>query len=645
MRSDIPGYALFIFNAHIPYIKKNRKKSAGDERWLFKAIGESYLPLLDVFLRLKNEGTPFKAAFSLSPTLITMLADPDIQERCREYLIQRADFYAREAGRESEFKLTASMHATRSAYFLKLFTEKLGCRLLDAFKSLSDSGHLELMTTAATHAFLPLLEPNAIMSRAQIKQGLDTFAEHFGFIPNGFWLPECGCRLGFDKLILEQGPRFTVIDTLAMLGSSPKAKYASFRPFSSPSGLALFANDISASLDIWSAKTGYYTAPEYLWQPDTCIEEDPGNSGEFPAEELACKKNTGPTDRKGAYNQADANKTAWRHASAFLEGLAERSKWARKIIGVPPVITISVNAEFFGSQWFEGPLWLEYVLRASASEDRPQTILPSAYLEECDNLQISMPTGSSWGDGSFGARWLNSANDWAYKQVTLACRRYLKMVRLGDMGDPLKERLINQAGRELMLAQASDWPLLLSAGRLTRMAQRRLRDHLVAFWTLFDYYREGRVDEESLRRIEGRSEIFRNLDYKKLFRERQMAVNMTDANLKDKHSAVSQLAKLREATRELAELCRQALQDGKPDALLAGKARESIAIVEEMASEVNDEALAKQYALCTHTLNLVISDIAAATTPQELEELQAKGLEAADEWTRTADMIMAKVIG
>ena len=124
-----------------------------------------------------------------------------------------------------------------------------------------------------------------------------------------------------------------------------------------------------------------------------------------------------------------------------------------------------------------------------------------------------------------------------------------------------------------------------------------------------------------------------------------MTVNMTDINIKDKQTAVSQLAKLREATRELAELCRQALQDGKPDALLAGKARESIAIVEEMAKEVNDEALAKQYALCTHTLNLVISDIAGATTPEELDMLQAKGLEAADEWTRTADMIMAKVIG
>lgn len=645
MKNNIPGAVLFIFNAHIPYIKKNRKKSAGDERWLFQAAGESYLPLIDVFLRLKNEGTPFKVAFSLSPTLITMLADPAIQERCRDYLAQRADFYAREAEHDSEFQLTARMHATRSAYFLKLFSEKLDCRLLDAFKMLSDSGNLELMTTAATHAFLPLLEPSAIMSRAQIKQGLDTFAEYFGFIPNGFWMPECGCRLGFDKLILEQGPRFTVIDTLAMLGSSPKPKYASFKPFSSPSGLALFTNDISASLDIWSAKTGFYTAPEYLWQSDSCMEAPPGSSGEFPAEEPAYRKNTGPTDRKGAYNQADANKTAWRHASVFLEGLNERCKWARKQINFPPAVTISLNAEFFGKLWFEGPLWLEYVLRASASEDHPQTVLPSAYLEECEDLQISMPTGSSWGDGSFGARWLNFANDWAYKQVTLAGRRYLKMVRLGDMGDPLKERLINQAGRELMLAQASDWPLLLSAGQLTRMAQRRLRDHLVAFWTLFDYYREGRVDEESLRRIESRSEIFQNLDYKKLFRERQMTVNMTDINIKDKQTAVSQLAKLREATRELAELCRQALQDGKPDALLAGKARESIAIVEEMAKEVNDEALAKQYALCTHTLNLVISDIAGATTPEELDMLQAKGLEAADEWTRTADMIMAKVIG
>ena len=49
-----------------------------------------------------------------------------------------------------------------------------------------------------------------------------------------------------------------------------------------------------------------------------------------------------------------------------------------------------------------------------------------------------------------------------------------------------KERALKQAARELLLAQASDWPFILRTGTSPDYARKRVKDHLLRFIALHE---------------------------------------------------------------------------------------------------------------------------------------------------------------
>ncbi len=75
-------------------------------------------------------------------------------------------------------------------------------------------------------------------------------------------------------------------------------------------------------------------------------------------------------------------------------------------------------------------------------------------------------------------------------------------------------RALNQAARELLLAQSSDWAFLMSMGTAVPYAQRRFREHTLRFTTLHDQVRAGGIDEKYLSDLEWRDSIFQELDYR-----------------------------------------------------------------------------------------------------------------------------------
>ena len=119
-------------------------------------------------------------------------------------------------------------------------------------------------------------------------------------------------------------------------------------------------------------------------------------------------------------------------------------------------------------------------------------------------------------DGGFGARWLNSGNDWLIIALSLASRHIYAMVDMAKNNADL-EPAVNQALRELMLAQSADWPLLLSSGQNVQTARKKLRNNLVAFNKLYEDCCQGRVDLESLRNLQKRTPLFADLNYKDFF--------------------------------------------------------------------------------------------------------------------------------
>ena len=72
---------------------------------------------------------------------------------------------------------------------------------------------------------------------------------------------------------------------------------------------------------------------------------------------------------------------------------------------------------------------------------------------------------------------------------------------------------MKQAARELLLAQASDWPFILRAGTSADYARRRVKDHLLRFIALHEQLTLTRVDEKWLREIESRDNVFPDVDW------------------------------------------------------------------------------------------------------------------------------------
>jgi len=73
-----------------------------------------------------------------------------------------------------------------------------------------------------------------------------------------------------------------------------------------------------------------------------------------------------------------------------------------------PVIVAPFDAELFGHWWFEGPMWLDAVIRKLASgSGRLELVTLSEYLAEYPTNEVTTPCMSSWGDKGFSEVWLN----------------------------------------------------------------------------------------------------------------------------------------------------------------------------------------------------------------------------------------------
>jgi 1,4-alpha-glucan branching enzyme len=86
------------------------------------------------------------------------------------------------------------------------------------------------------------------------------------------------------------------------------------------------------------------------------------------------------------------------------------------------------------------------------------------------------------------------------------------LVRRGSRGSVLGARAQKQAGRELLLAQASDWAFIMKTGTLVPYACRRTEEHLERFARLAAALEQDAIDGPELAAMEARYGIFPDLD-------------------------------------------------------------------------------------------------------------------------------------
>lgn len=486
-------HLLLVLHAHLPYVRHPEHAVSVEEHWLFDAMADCYLPLLDLFQRLLSERVPVPLALSVSPTLITMLEDPYFRERFSRYLEERRELCLREDHRlrkKPAFHPAIRMYERRFGHLHRLWHEDFRQDLVSALKAVSGGEGIELLTTGATHGFLPYLQPIAGAARAQIGIGMEVFERSFGERPAGFWLPECGYEPELEAELVSAGIRYTFLEGHGVLFGNPAPVGGPGEPVRGPRGVVMFPRHTGLSGQVWSAG-GYPGDPAYreyyrdigfdLETPHLVPQMHP--DGIRLPTGLKYYRITGIEGPKEPYDPVRAGGRVACQARHFLETIRETACAAETCGADAPVLACAFDAELFGHWWFEGIQWLETVLRGLARDGsgiRART--PSRYLRERPGpLAESSPVASSWGDGGFGRVWLDHSTDWIWRDLHEAgdaLRRACEKEN-GEGTDALES-----AAREILLAQSSDWPFMVSRNRTARYARRRVDEHLGRFWKL-----------------------------------------------------------------------------------------------------------------------------------------------------------------
>jgi 1,4-alpha-glucan branching enzyme len=514
------GYLTLLLHAHLPYVRHPEHEDFLEENWFFEAMTETYLPLFLVLDRLLEDGIDFRISLSLTPTLASMMLDPLLQARYVRRLERSIELAEKEVARtagDPTFHPLARFYQRRFLEMRDAFVNRYHKDLVAALARFEQTGKVEILASAATHGYLPLLSVNESAVRAQIGIGVGHYHQLFGRSANGFWLPECGYYPDVDEILRENAMRYTVLETHGLTRASERPRYGVYAPILCPSGVAAFGRDPDSSRQVWSSEVGYpgdfvyrefyrdigfdrdldYIAP-YI-HPDG-IRTDTG---------IKYYRITGKEASKEPYVPEWAERKAAQHAAHFL---SERIKQVRTLasgMDRKPIVVAPYDAELFGHWWFEGPRWLDYLIRSIALDQSSLRLVTlSEYLDEHTSNQIATPSLSSWGREGFNEMWLNGANDWIYPHLHAGAEAMEKMSSAYSDADALARRALDQAGRELLLAQSSDWAFMMASGDMKEYATRRTKTHLLRFHQLSRQIESGTIDESRLQSIELEDNLF-----------------------------------------------------------------------------------------------------------------------------------------
>jgi 1,4-alpha-glucan branching enzyme len=507
------GYLALVLHAHLPFVRHPEDPTVMEEQWLYEGITGTYLPLVQTFEGLAADGVPYRATVSLSAPLITMLADDLLKERYAAHL----------DGPEPHYHRLARMYWERFQSIRHTWRCHDG-DLIRAFRRLQDAGGLEVITSTATHAFFPLLDRNWAALRAQVHVAADLYERHFGRRSPGMWLAECGYVPGVDELLREAAIRYFFVDAHAVQLADRAPVFGAYAPVYCRTGVAAFARDPESSQQVWSAREGYPGDPHYRdFYRDIGFDLPLDYIGPFVHPD-GHRTYTGikyhaithaALHDKWVYDPAIARQRAAEHAAHFRAARQRQVEARAGGMDRPPIVVSPYDAELFGHWWYEGPLFLGDLFRQLHHDQvAVEPITPGDYLERHPTNQVATPAASSWGWKGYSGYWLDESNAWVYRHLHAAGERMVELARRHPSAEGLVARALNQAARELMLMQASDWAFIMRTGTTVSYATRRVNEHILRFNRFYDELGAGRVSEGWMAEIEARDNIFPDLDYR-----------------------------------------------------------------------------------------------------------------------------------
>ena len=520
------GCLALVLHAHLPYVRHLEYDDALEERWLFEAITETYVPLLLLFDQLVEDNVDFSLTMSISPPLAAMLGDSFLKSRYLKRLELLIELSQKEVVRTRTHQELHALALFYQQHLMKVhdaFLNRYDTNLVQAFKRLQDLGKVEIIGSAATHGYLPLLSANPSAVRAQIRIGIEYYQQLFDRKPKGFWLPECGYCSELGKVLAEQSIDYTILETHGVTRSEPRPQYGVFAPVSCSSGITAFGRDPEASRQVWSAEEGYpgdYDYREFYRDIAYDLDYDylrPYIHRDNIRTDTGFKyyRITGNTEQKEIYIPEAARQKAVQHAEHFVASRLKQIDYLKEHMDRPPIIVAPYDAELFGHWWFEGPIWLDALIRqVSQQQDTISLVTLSEYLDEYPENQTVSASASSWGHNGSNETWLNKHNDWIYPHLHHGAQVMERLAHSHPQAEGLILRALKQAARELLLAQASDWAFMINSDKTPAYATHRTNTHLMQLGRLEKEIENQSIDEGWLSMIEYRNNIFPNIDYR-----------------------------------------------------------------------------------------------------------------------------------
>jgi 1,4-alpha-glucan branching enzyme len=431
-----PGALALVLHSHMPYVEGFGTWPFGEE-WLWEAVACVYLPLLDLL-----DGVPVTVGMTpvLCDQLEAMRGEPG--ERYLRFLREvRAPIHAEDsAGLEQggEAKLAAEVRRAAGDYTRaeSRFDER-GRDLIGAFRALE---RVELWTSAATHALLPLIATDAGL-RLQLATGTAAHLHRFGDWAGGFWLPECAYVPGIERELADKGVRAFCVDQTAAPG------FDHLLPVSTEPGPVAVPIDWQTVQLVWNDEDGYPASAAYRdYHRRTVHDLKPWN-------------NAG-----GPYDHEAALALAREHARDFVTRAAGR-------LAQGGLLCCALDTELLGHWWYEGQAWLSAVVEeADAQGVRLVTVSEGIELVEPVGREL---VASTWGHGKDFTTW--DAPPVAELAFAARSAELRTVAAVAWHGAP--HAALERAARELLAMQASDWSFMVTRDLAGDYPAERMRLH------------------------------------------------------------------------------------------------------------------------------------------------------------------------
>ncbi len=562
----LSGNYILVLHSHLPWVLHHGTWPHGED-WLHEAVAECYIPILNALNELVENKILPKITIGITPVLCEQLAHPDFPQLFIDYCTEKINLAKEDRKFYSDHNYDQH-HIYLTEYWEKWYQsvlddyqKKYKSNIIGAFKKLQDKKAIEIITCAATHGYLPLL-PTEKSINMQIKLGKENYIKHFGREPKGIWLPECAyrpsyewhsllpifpynipkLRPGIEQFLANHGINYFITDEKHISEAIPLGYYKDgnredFKPIwvnnynlektplkiynvsSSEKveyGTAnVFSRHRSISMQVWCGKTGYPGHPDYL---------------DFHKKEFQNKSRLRywkVTDTEADMMYKQLYHPDWvddkidMQSNHFVHHLENSVNHFKNEKNMQATICTPFDTELFGHWWFEGPKFIKAVLQGMSQSPWIKSATCSEQVKKMNPSEVIRMNEGSWGVNNNHDVWSNKDNIWTWEHIYNDENSLIMFFQKYPLEKLTKKakRILEQAYRELLLEQSSDWQFLIHAQSAKDYAEMRLANHHSDFNKLLEYAdkvqnkkRLTKEEDAYLQEVEARDSIFEEID-------------------------------------------------------------------------------------------------------------------------------------